>query len=48
MMTHQYVYTQGTLLGPMLFLVLVSDINQNIEESKIISFADDTTLHSNL
>ena len=46
MMTHQYVYTQGTLLGPMLFLVLMSDINQNIEESKIISFADDTRLYT--
>ena len=37
---------QGTLLGPMLFLVLMSDINQNIEESKIISFADDTRLYT--
>ena len=35
---------QGTVLGPMLFLVLMSDINQNIEVSKIISFADDTRL----
>ena len=37
---------QGTVLGPMLFLVLMSDINQNIEESKIISFADDTRLYT--
>ena len=35
---------QGTVLGPMLFLVLMSD--QNIEESKIISFADDTRLYT--
>ena len=38
--------SQGTVLGPMLFLVLMSDINQNIEESKIISFADDTRLYT--
>ena len=37
---------QGTVLGPMLFLVLMSDINQNIEVSKIISFADDTRLYT--
>ena len=37
---------QGTVLGPMLFLVLMSNINQNIEESKIISFADDTRLYT--
>ena len=36
----------STVLGPMLFLVLMSDINQNIEESKIISFADDTRLYT--
>ena len=30
----------------MLFLVLMSDINQNIEESKIMSFADDTRLYT--
>ena len=39
---------QGTVLGPMLFLVLMSDINQNIEESKIISFADDTRLYTSI
>ena len=37
---------QGTVLGPMLFLVLMSDINQNIDEFKIISFADDTRLYT--
>ena len=37
---------QGTVLGPMLFLVLMSDINQNIEVSKIISFANDTRLYT--
>ena len=35
---------QGTVLEPMLFLVLMSD--QNIEEYKIISFADDTRLYT--
>ena len=33
---------QGTVLGPMLFLVLLSDINKHIKTSKIKTFADDT------
>ena len=37
---------QGTVLGPMLFLVLMSDINQNIEEYKILSFEDNTRLYT--
>ena len=37
---------QCTVLGPMLFLVLMSDINQNIEEFEIISFADANRLYT--
>ncbi len=37
---------QGTVLGPVLFLILISDINSNIETCKISSFADDTRLYS--
>ena len=40
------VVPQGTVLGPMLFLVLISNINQNIEESKITIFADDARLYT--
>ncbi len=37
---------QGTVLGPVLFLILISDINSNIESCNISSFADDTRLYS--
>ena len=33
---------QGTVLGPILFLLLINDIDKNIEESKVSIFADDT------
>ena len=33
---------QGTVLGPLLFLILISDINQNVRYSTVSSFADDT------
>ncbi len=37
---------QGTVLGPVLFLILISDINSDIKHCKISSFADDTRLYS--
>jgi hypothetical protein len=33
---------QGSVLGPLLFLVLISDIDQGIVSAFISSFADDT------
>ena len=33
---------QGTVLGPLLFLIMIADINKDISESNLISFADDT------
>ena len=33
---------QGTVLGPLLFLVLLSDISKDINHSSVVSFADDT------
>ena len=33
---------QGSVLGPLLFLILIGDIDQNIAESFLASFADDT------
>ena len=36
---------QGTVLGPVTFLILMSDITKGIK-SNIISFADDTRLYS--
>ena len=38
---------QGTVLGPLLFII-ISDINKDILSSKIISFADDTRIYTNI
>ena len=39
---------QGTVLGPLLFVIMISDINKDILSSKIISFADDTRVYTNI
>ena len=36
---------QGTVLGPLLFLVLLSDISSDINHSSVVSFADDTRVY---
>ena len=36
---------QGTVLGPLLFLILMSDISNNVTSSSIVSFADDNRLY---
>ena len=33
---------QGSVLGPILFLILISDINEDVQHSSVASFADDT------
>ena len=38
----------GTVLGPLLFLIMISDINKGTTSSKLISFADDTRVYSNI
>ena len=35
---------QGTVLGPLLFLIMISDINKGTTSSKLVSFADDTNI----
>ena len=39
---------QGTVLGPLLFLIMIHDINKGTTSSKLISFADDTKVYSNI
>ena len=37
---------QGTVLVPLLFLIMISDIDKDVSASKLVSFADDTRLYS--
>ena len=37
---------QGTILGPLLFLIMISDIDKDVSASKLVSFAGDTRLYS--
>ena len=39
---------QGTVLGPLLFLIMIADINKDISESKLISFADCTRIYTKI
>ena len=39
---------QGTVLGPLLFLIMIADINKDIYESNLISFADDTRIYTKI
>ena len=39
---------QGKVLGPLLFLNMISDINKGTTASRVISFADDAQVYSNI
>ena len=39
---------QGTVLAPLLFLIMIADINKDISESNLISFADDTRIYTKI
>ena len=38
----------GTVLGPLLFSIMISDINKRTTASKLISFADNTRVYSKI
>ena len=35
----------GTVLGPLLFIIKIADINRDVHSSKLTSFADDTRVY---
>ena len=37
---------QETVLGPLLFFIMISDIDKDVSASKLVSFVDDTRLYS--
>ena len=37
---------QGTVWGPLLFLIMISDIDKDVFTSKLVSFVYDTRLYS--
>ena len=39
---------QSTVLGPLLFIILMGDINRSIPSSSIVSFVDDTKLYHSI
>ena len=36
---------QGTVIGPLLFIIMIADIDRDVDSSKLISFADDTRVY---
>lgn len=37
-------FSQGTVLGPVMFLIYLHDMEKEVQSSKVLSFADDTRL----
>ena len=42
--TIKYIVSQGLVLGPLLFVIFINDLNIEIKDSETFHFADDACL----
>lgn len=42
--THTHAQTEGSILGPLLLIILTTDVHLMLEKCKILMYADDTVI----